>query len=153
MEIFEAGRRGTRNKWMIVIAVVLIIALSGLGQVSVAWSQTGGPPPGEDTTPGTPSGAGLQAASWLLTVPYGAAKVAFALLGGIVGGLTWALSGGNTEAAKSVWTTSIYGTYVITPDHLRGDKPIRFLGVPAESDNAGAPVPVEPAPVSPAPAK
>jgi len=137
---------------MRVVAVMLIIALSGLAQVSVAWSQTSGPPPAEDTTPGTPSGAGLQAASWLLTVPYGAAKVAFALLGGIVGGLTWALSGGNTEAAQSVWTTSIYGTYVITPDHLRGDKPIRFLGV-AESDSAAAPVPVQPAPVSPAPAK
>ncbi len=138
---------------MRVIAVVLILVLSGLGQVSVVWSQNQSLPPPEDTTPGTPSGAGLQAASWLLTVPYGAAKVTFALLGGIVGGLTWVLSGGNSDAAKSVWTTSMYGTYVITPEHLRGDKPIRFLGVPAENGSVGQPVPVEPAPASPAPMK
>ena len=153
MEIFGVSQSGTWSRWMKVIAVLVIIAVSGLAQVPVAWSQAAGQPPAEDTTPGTPSGAGLQAASWILTVPYGAAKVAFAILGGIVGGLTWALSGGNSEAAKSVWTTSMYGTYVITPEHLKGDKPIRFLGVPAESDSAGAPVPVETAPVSPAPTK
>lgn len=153
MDIFRAGRTGTWSTWMSVVAVGLIIAMSGLGQVSVSWSQSAGSPPPEDTTQGTLSGAGLQAASFLLTVPYGAVKVAFAILGGAVGGLTYVLSGGNSEAAKAVWTTSVYGTYVITPDHLRGDKPIRFLGVPAESDSAGAPVPVEPAPVSPAPTK
>jgi hypothetical protein len=28
----------------------------------------------------------------------------------------------------------MYGTYIITPDHLRGDKPIRFLGVADTED-------------------
>jgi hypothetical protein len=153
VEIFEVSQSGTWSRWMRVIAVVVIVAVSGLAEVPVVWSQSEGPPPAEDTTPGTPSGAGLQAASYLLTVPYGAVKVVFAVLGGLVGGLTWVLSGGNTQAAQSVWTTSMYGTYVITPEHLKGDKPIRFMGVPAENDSGGAPVPVETAPVSPAPTK
>jgi hypothetical protein len=74
--------------------------------------------------------------SGLSTILYLPLKAAFAIGGGIVGGLAYAFSGGNENAAKSIWTTSLYGTYVITPDHLRGDKPIRFLGV---ADAADAP--------------
>lgn len=74
--------------------------------------------------------ASLGVASALLTIPYGVAKIVYAGLGGIVGGLTWVLTGGNTEAAKAVWEPSFYGTYVITPDHLRGNEPVRFFGTP-----------------------
>jgi hypothetical protein len=73
-------------------------------------------------------------------------KAAFAIGGGVVGGLAYAFSGGNENAAKSIWTTSMYGTYIITPDHLRGDRPIRFLGV-AEPDTATATAPLDPAPM------
>jgi len=41
------------------------------------------------------------------------------------------------------------GTYVITPEHLKGEKTIRFLGSPAEgsSDNVSQePTPLEPVP-------
>jgi hypothetical protein len=79
-------------------------------------------------------------------------KAAFAIGGGIVGGLAYAFSGGSEQTAKNIWVPSIYGTYVITPDHLKGDKPVRFLGVPAEptresldsSSPEPAPVPLEP---------
>jgi hypothetical protein len=30
----------------------------------------------------------------------------------------------------------MYGTYLITPEHLTGDRPVRFLGVAAESERA-----------------
>jgi hypothetical protein len=40
----------------------------------------------------------------------------------------------------------MYGTYIITPEHLRGDKPIRFLGVPDTDTSATAIAPLEPAP-------
>lgn len=72
----------------------------------------------------------MQAAAVLVTIPYFACKGAFAIVGGVVGGLTYVFSGLNENAAKNVWTTSMYGTYIITPEHLSGDKPIRFLGVP-----------------------
>jgi hypothetical protein len=101
---------------------------------------------------GTPAGAGMQAASFALTIPYGAAKCAFALTGAIVGGLTYVFTGLDTNAAKKVWHTSMYGTYVITPEHIRGEKPIRFLGVAEEPASATAQEPtatVDAAPAGP----
>ena len=115
------------------VAVMLVLALCHLSMIPSGWAQdaTGQPQPvvNEDPSQSTASGAGMQAASWLVTIPYGAVKVAFAIGGGIVGGFAWLFSGGNDEAAQAVWVTSVYGTYVITPDHLNGDKPVRFLGV------------------------
>jgi hypothetical protein len=83
----------------------------------------------------------MQAAAGLSTLIYLPLKAAFAIAGGIVGGLTYAFTAGNENAAKSVWTTSMYGTYIITPEHLRGDKPIRFLGVPEPDVPAQATAP------------
>ena len=74
------------------------------------------------------SDAGLGIASALLTVPYAAAKILYAALGGVIGGFTWILTGGDTQTAQTVWEPSFYGTYVITPDHLRGKEPVRFIG-------------------------
>ena len=76
---------------------------------------------------------GLGVASFLCSVPYGAAKVVTALLGGIVGSFTYVLSGFDKKAADAVWYTTIEGDYVVTPDHLRGKKDLRFTGVPPES--------------------
>lgn len=117
--------------------IVVLLAFIHLSILPVGLAQTAASPAKEEE--GTAKGAGLQAASWLATIPYGAVKVAFAIVGGITGGLTYAFSGGNLDAAKSVWQTSMYGTYVLTPDHLKGDQPIRFLGVPAEGENEPAP--------------
>ncbi len=74
----------------------------------------------------------LPAVSTLLYFPL---KAAFAIGGGIVGGFAYVFSGGNEQAAKSIWDTSLCGTYIITPDHLQGNRPIRFLGV-ADSNDA-----------------
>jgi hypothetical protein len=112
---------------MIMAMIVSVISMTAVPQ---GWAQSNSPS-SRDEAVGTPSGAGLQAASWLLTIPYGAVKVAFAIAGGVVGGLTYGLSGGNMNAAKSVWETTMYGTYIITPEHLKGEKPVRFLGVPS----------------------
>lgn len=84
------------------------------------------------TSPSILKEAGLQAASWALTLPYGAAKVAYAIGGGIVGGLSWAMTGGNLQVGKSVWIPSMTGDYIIQPQHLTGQRPLRFLGVPSE---------------------
>jgi hypothetical protein len=76
----------------------------------------------------------------LSTLLYFPLKAVFAISGGIVGGLTYVFTGGNEQAAKSVWNTSLYGTYIITPDHIQGNRPIRFLGI-ADSNDAQAPAP------------
>lgn len=67
-------------------------------------------------------------ASAALTLLYLPVKAAYAGLGGIVGGIAYIFSGGNEETAQVVWTPTIKGTYVITPAHLRGDKPVQFFG-------------------------
>jgi hypothetical protein len=58
----------------------------------------------------------------MLSMPYGAAKVAYAIGGGIVGGLAWAMTGGNLEVAKSVWIPSMTGDYIVQPH--RGKIPL-----------------------------
>ena len=123
------------------VAVFLLLALCAVTMVPSAWSQETAPPPSSESSEGgSASSAGMQAAAGLLTIPYVACKAAFAIAGGIVGGLTYAFTGGNEQAAKSVWTTSMYGTYILTPDHLQGNRPIRFLGV-ADSNDAPEPAP------------
>lgn len=109
--------------------MIALVALMTFGTVltTPAWSQQSA------SEGGTASSAGMQAAAGLSTLLYLPLKGAFAIAGGIVGGLTYVFSGLNENAAKPVWTTSMYGTYIITPEHLQGDKAIRFLGV-AESD-------------------
>jgi hypothetical protein len=80
----------------------------------------------------------MQAAAAVSTILYFPFKAVFAIGGGIVGGLAYIFSGGSEQTAKSIWNTSLYGTYFITPDHLEGNRPIRFLGV-ADSNDASDP--------------
>jgi hypothetical protein len=77
-------------------------------------------------------GAGLQAACWALSIPYGAAKMAYAIGGGFVGGLAWAMTGGDMEVAKSIWIPSMTGDYVVQPQHLMGEKHLYFVGMSSE---------------------
>lgn len=134
-------------RWSSVFRFVTVLIVLTFCTATIApsvWSQETAPSNSEG---GSPSSAGMSAAAGLLSIPYFVCKGAFAIAGGIVGGLTYAFTGGNENAAKSVWTTSMYGTYWLTPDHLRGDKPIRFLGVPDQEAPAQATAPaMEPVP-------
>ncbi len=120
------------------VAVVLLLALSLITMPPSAWSQDSmASSSNASAEGGSASSAGMQAAAGFSTLLYLPLKAAFAISGGIVGGLAYAFSGGNEQAAKSIWTTSLYGTYILTPDHLQGNRPIRFLGV-ADSNDAQA---------------
>lgn len=112
----------------IVVFIVAITYCSVL--VAPAWSQSSS----ADAQQGTAAGAGMGAASAAATILYFPFKAAFAIGGGIVGGLAYLFSGLNEPTAKSIWIPSVYGTYVITPEHLSGDRPVRFLGVATESE-------------------
>ena len=89
-----------------------------------------------ETRANTPANFGYGAASVLLTIPYGLAKVLYAAFGGVVGGAALVFSAGDTKAAKAVWNASLHGTYVLTPEHLRGEKEIRFIGMPEDDVSA-----------------
>jgi hypothetical protein len=72
--------------------------------------------------------AGLGAASALTTFIYAPIKIGYAVLGGVLGGLGYLVSVGSVDVAKKIWVPSMGGTYVITPEMLQGDRPIRFFG-------------------------
>ncbi len=74
------------------------------------------------------SDTGMSAASGLATIVYFPVKAAFSLAGGIVGGLTYAFTGGNEEATKDVWNASMGGDYMVEPENLTGEKPLNFIG-------------------------
>lgn len=114
------------------IALVVLMTFTSL-VAAPAWSQTST----ADTQQGTPSGAGMQAGAAVSTILYFPFKAAFAIGGGIVGGLAYLFSGLNEQTAKSIWVPSMYGTYVITPEHLTGDRSVRFLGVATDDTATG----------------
>lgn len=123
------------------VAVFLLLALCTITMVPSAWSQeSAASPSSESSEGGNASSAGMLAAAGFSTLLYFPLKAVFAISGGIVGGLTYVFTAGDEQAAKKVWNTTLYGTYIITPDHLQGNRPIRFLGV-ADTNDAPAPTP------------
>ncbi len=80
----------------------------------------------------SPEAAQLQAACWALTIPYGAAKMVYAIGGGIVGSFAWAVTGGNMAVAKSIWIPSMTGDYIVQPQHLTREKQLYFVGMASE---------------------
>lgn len=138
-----------RNMFTKTVAIVMIVAFSSLTVVPMGLAQEKSNEDMENT--GTQYGLGV--ASFFSSLPYGVIKFAYATFGGIIGGITYALTAGNERAANSVWDTSMRGTYVITPRHLKGEEPVRFFGVPPIRDEApaGTSMPT-PAPAAPAPA-
>ena len=109
---------------MRMLVVIMALALC-VAPVAGAAEKSNGENPAADL--------GLGVASFVCSLPYGAAKVTMALVGGIVGSFTYVLSGFDRKAADSVWYTTIEGDYIVTPDHLRGKKDLRFTGVPPDS--------------------
>lgn len=71
---------------------------------------------------------GYGVGSVLASLLYSPAKVTYAGLGLITGGLGYVLSGGNGDVANSIIYPAIGGNYVITPQHLRGEQPVIFVG-------------------------
>ncbi len=74
------------------------------------------------------SEAGIGTAAAISSLIYGPVKIAYSLLGVVFGGFSWVLSGGDTEVLTAVVSPAIRGDYVITPDHIRGDQSVEFVG-------------------------
>lgn len=58
--------------------------------------------------------------SCLLSLVYSPIKVNIAVIGGVVGGVAYPLSGFNSGVSKKIWSSSMGGTYLITEDILTG---------------------------------
>jgi len=66
--------------------------------------------------------------SALASLLYSPAKVTYAGLGLLTGGVGFVLSGGNAEVAGNIINPAVRGNYVVTPDHLKRKEPLIFVG-------------------------
>jgi ABC-type multidrug transport system permease subunit len=119
---------GSLKKWTSVFMLIVFALVVGIGTPVVSFAAE------EESSPSNEAALGV--GSFFLTLVYTPVKMAYAILGGVVGGFTYALTGGNVETAQNVWEPSVYGTYIITPDHLKGNEPVRFVGVSAYEEEA-----------------
>jgi len=69
----------------------------------------------------------------LASVFYIPAKVTYAGLGLLTGGLGFVLTGGRADVANNIIYPAVRGNYVVTPNHLKGTEPIYFVGAPPEA--------------------
>lgn len=82
--------------------------------------------------------AGTGAATIAANVFYIPAKLTYATLGGITGGLAYLLTGTNKEIAERVWKPSMGGDYVVKPSHIRREETLYFSApVPLPDDDPG----------------
>lgn len=88
---------------------------------AAAWSADGG-------VADTAAEGGLGGAAALATLVYGPLKLVYAIGGATIAGGAWIFSGGDSEVADTVLTRAVRGTYVITPEVLRGHKEVEFIG-------------------------
>jgi hypothetical protein len=130
------------------LAVAIAPGAIALAQNSVAEPATANatqvpqPAQGGVNWKGVDVGAGTVAGN----VFYMPAKVVYGLLGGIAGGAGYALTGGNTQVANTIWRSSLGGDYILTPDMITGKDPVHFSGPtqtapPTNSSSAAAPNP------------
>ena len=71
---------------------------------------------------------GLGAAAAISSLVYGPVKLLYATGGLIVGACAWAFTAGDSDVAKTVFTRTVRGTYVITPEILLGEQRLEFIG-------------------------
>jgi hypothetical protein len=114
-----------KNNMLKGIALGLLIAVSSAPLH--AQTEASNPDPAE---PGLGEEVGYGVGSALANLVYIPAKVTYAGLGLITGGLGFVLSGGQAEVANNIIYPSIRGNYVVTPNHLKGKDPIYFVGAP-----------------------
>lgn len=100
--------------------------LSGLAIVGIALSPATAL--ADDDNIGVDLGLGV--ASALCSVLYAPVKIAYAAGGLLVGGLGWALSGGDNEVATAIIDPAVRGDYVVTPAILKGERPLEIYGNP-----------------------
>lgn len=122
-------------------------AAAGAGGSAGQNSPIGAPPQPQVPQPADQSGVnwkgvGVGAGTVFGNIFYMPAKLVYGILGGIAGGAGWALTGGNTQVANTIWRSSLGGDYVLTPSMVAGEQPVHFSGptttAPAPADTSAA---------------
>ncbi len=82
--------------------------------------------------------AGLGVATVLANVVYMPAKIVYATLGTVTGGLAWAVTAGNREVSDPIFEASLGGDYVVGSEVITGEKALYFTGVGPAADTSVA---------------
>src|SRR5262252_9339392 len=113
-----------RRFTVVVLAVVLAF---GAAPVRFALAQDELHQPAvEEPNPAAAFGWGMAAVG--TNIPYIPAKMVYALAGGLVGLMAWGVTLGNNDVAMGILQPALSGTWVVTPEMLRGEQPIMFVG-------------------------
>jgi len=109
---------------------VLAGTIASLSPAAMAQSSSGtsSQVPQPDPSGVNWKGVGIGAGTIAGNVLYIPAKLVYGILGGIGGGAGYALTGGNTQVANTIWRSSLGGDYVLTPDMVAGKQPVHFSG-------------------------
>lgn len=107
------------------LALGLFVAMT----CSPLYAQTADTPtPSADSTAGEEGGYGFGAV--VANLFYMPAKITYAGLGLITGGLGYVMSAGRADVANNIIYPAVRGNYVVTPSHLKGTEPLYFVGAP-----------------------
>src|SRR5262245_65977546 len=101
---------------------------------------------GSSDTWSTVGWGALTGLSNLLYVP---AKLVYAGVGGLTGGLALGLTGGDVNTAQAIWEPSLGGDYFLTPSMVQGEESISFAGTPAAGFPGSLPDDAPPPPATP----
>jgi len=118
-----------KTQFSTLLACMLAVALLSAPAVSSAQDRQA-PAPAEEQSPtkevGTEFGWGV--GTVLANVFYMPTKVVYAGLGLVTGGIGYMLTAGRGDVANEIIYPAVKGTYVLTTDHLKGEKPVVFIG-------------------------
>jgi len=121
----EKKTSGAVRKAQLRIVLAAVVATGALAMATNARAE-------DMRRAGTEAGMGLTLG--LANLVYIPAKIGYAALGGVTGGLGYVLTGGNREVAENVWVSSMGGDYVLSRQQLKGEQEIHFAGTTSEPD-------------------
>ena len=110
------------------VATSASLGFAALLAATPAGAQTKTQSEADAETGGREGEAGLGVAAGLISLLYAPAKVLYAAGGGLVAGLAYVVSAGDQQIVDPILTPALRGDYVITPAHLRGERPLEFIG-------------------------
>jgi hypothetical protein len=140
------NNRGSQLTTIIVLALSLVMAILAGPLTVYSAPQTQPATAAAQTQVSQPadngviwSGAGYGAGAVFCSLLYIPFKLTYGILGGLVGGGTYLVTAGNSQAADTVWRSSLGGDWVVTPAMLQGQEPLNFSGPTTTPPAAGQP--------------
>jgi len=100
--------------------IACALAVAWIALPSAGWAENKAGEVGRES--------GLGAAAAISSLVYGPLKLVYATGGLVVGAFAWAFTAGDTQVAEKVFTRSLRGTYVVTPEILLGEERLEFIG-------------------------